>query len=113
MANTKDAVGGKLAVTQAFVTRHYKVGKQESLAQGGEEVIEVHRFATEPAKVEVSLGLTLNLGNFESARLSVGVVVPCYKEEVDGAYEWAKKWVTDRTQKEVESIRNKEDTTII
>lgn len=113
MTGTKDAGSSKLAATQAFVTRQYKVGSKEGLAQGGEEVIAVHRFATEPAKVEVSLGLTLNLGNFESARISVGVTVPCYKEETDAAYEWAKNWVSERTRREVESIRNKEDTNIL
>jgi hypothetical protein len=31
------------------------------------ETIEVHRFVVEPAKIQVGRGLTLNLGNYESA----------------------------------------------
>lgn len=113
MADTKDAASKKLAATQAFVTKQFKVGKQWGAVQGGEEVLEVHRFATEPARVEVSLGVTVNLGNFESAKLSIGVVVPCYKEETEEAFTWAKNWVESKVMSEVERIREKRDTNLI
>lgn len=92
--------------TVAFVQRQFFSGKD---AKGPPEVknetIQVHRFLTEPAKVSVAMGLTLNLGNYEAARLDVGIVMPCYREERDDAYEDSKKWVEDRLQKEVQDIR--------
>ena len=112
MANA-DAEKNKLAHTQAFVTKQYTANKKEGAIQGTDEVIAIHKFISEPARVEVSLGLTLNLGNFESARLSVGVTVPCYKEETDAAFEFAKEWVASRVATEVKNIREKGDTSIL
>lgn len=109
----KEVEARKLAATQAFVTKQFVVKKKEGVPQTEEETLAVHRFATEPAKIELSLGLTINLGNFESARLLVGMQVPCYKEESDDAFEWAKSWISDRLQTEVKQIRDKSDTSII
>lgn len=103
----------KLAATQAYVTKQFVVGKKEGVPQTTEETLAVHRFATDAAKIEVSLGLTLNLGNYESARLSVGMTVPCYKEESDDAFNWAKEWISERLKVEVQNIRDKSDTSII
>src|SRR4051812_42401043 len=83
--------------TAAVVTRQFFEGKEPSSAPDTKnEVITVHRFLTEPAKVSVSKGLTLNLGNYESARIDVSVVVPCYREELDWAYKYADGWVESR-----------------
>jgi len=69
-----------------------------------EEVISVHRFETEPAKVTVDYGLTLNLGNYESARIGVAVSIPCYVEEVDRTYEKATDWAAKRIMQERDDI---------
>lgn len=47
------------------------------------------------AFVEVSMGLTRNLGNYESVRIHVGLTLPCpaTPEEIDNAYHEAKGWV--------------------
>ena len=45
------------------------------------EHIEIRPFATVPAKVQVKLGRTINLGNYESARIDVSMEIPCYREE--------------------------------
>lgn len=70
-----------------------------------DELIAVHRFLVPPAKVGFSVGLTLNMGNYESARIEVSVEVPCYKEEIDEAYEYAKHMCSTRLQEEVQSVR--------
>jgi hypothetical protein len=111
MAKSKEeaqrvAVKALEAATQAFVTRQYKLGGVEGKAEGEEEVIAVHRFVTEPARVQMDLGLTLNLGNYESARVAVSVTIPCYKEEMEAAYAFGSAWVKDRIQKEVDEVRN-------
>lgn len=70
-----------------------------------EETMEVRNFQTVPAQVSLEYGLTLNLGNYESARLTVGVTLPCYAEEVDTMYEQARGWVEERINREKADIR--------
>lgn len=91
--------------TTLTVTKQFKLQSGEAEADPVDEVIEVTKFETEPAKVRVGFGLTINLGNYESARLDVSVEVPCYKEQVDDAYTAAKDWVEQRVQQEVAEIK--------
>jgi hypothetical protein len=93
--------------TTAFVRKQYfikNVASSDEVAT--EETIQVHRFLTEPAKVNFALGLTLNLGNFESARIDIGIVAPCYKEESEAAYVFAKEWVEKKLSSEVQEVRS-------
>jgi len=66
-----------------------------------------HKFETEPAVVSVELGVTLNLGNFESCRITVGLKAPCYVEQVDDAYKTALAWVSECLAEQASEIRNK------
>lgn len=68
--------------------------------------LSVRTFVTQPAIVELGYGLTVNIGNYESARVDVKLSVPCYREESDAAYEWARTWVEERVRKEVVEIKN-------
>jgi len=72
-----------------------------------EEILEVRQYVVEPARVDLNLGLTINLGNFESARVDVGVSLPCYSEEVDATYERAKEWAGARLQHEAQAVRGR------
>lgn len=65
----------------------------------------VHKFVTEPARVKRSYGLTVNLGNYESARVEVGVEVPCYKEEVSEADAFAAQFCEERLEEEVAKFK--------
>jgi hypothetical protein len=56
-------------------------------------------------KVEVGGGMTINLGNYESARIDVRLTVPCTKEELTEAYDWASDWVSERIQKAVKDAK--------
>lgn len=89
----------------AFVTRQFAVGRDKGAPDSQIERLKIHRYRTEPAKVSIAMGLTLNLGNFETARVDVSITVPCYREESDGAYSYARSWVEDRLQAEVDDIR--------
>ena len=51
--------------------------------------LSVRKFLVEPAYVRVSVGQTINLGDYESQRIDVAVSIPCYAEEVDVALEQA------------------------
>jgi len=66
-----------------------------------EGTLEVHKFVTDPARVNVDFGFTVNMGNYEFVRIDVGISVPCYKEEADEAYEHAKEWASSRVKEEI------------
>jgi hypothetical protein len=68
------------------------------------DYIAVRPFATVPAKVGVSLSRTINLGNYESARVAVSLDVPCYREEVLRIYPKVFSYVADRLEEEVDKI---------
>lgn len=95
----EERVGGRI-----FVTRSYgKDGAEEN----EEKELGVRRFETAPAHVRANYGLTINLGNYESARCDVSVTLPCYTEEIDGAFVEAWKLAKREIQDQVKSIRKK------
>ena len=59
-----------------------------------------------PARIEFGAGATINMGNFESARIDVRLSVPCKldPESIDSAYEFAREWVSSRIDDEAESL---------
>lgn len=89
------------------VTKQFKLGADSKWTDPKEidEQISVGRFLTAPAMVGCELGSTINMGNYESARVMVTVSVPCYREEVSAAYDWAKDFVEERFKKEVAEAR--------
>lgn len=91
--------------SKAIVTRSFRVNGEEGPEETQEETLAVHEFVTAPAEVGLDLGLTLNLGNFESARISVHLTTPCYREEMDDAYRFVERWVKDRIGSEVAEVR--------
>jgi hypothetical protein len=46
--------------------------------------------------VHVSGSQTLNLGNYESVKITVGVTLPCAKSDLSEAYEWSTNWVSNK-----------------
>jgi len=88
---------GKILVT--VTTSHYD--DDEGEVEETEEVW-VEKFDTEPAYVRAETGVTKNLGNYESLRVSVAITVPCYKERIDPTYEWASGKVATLLAEEVE-----------
>ncbi len=74
----------KVKNSVVHVSRTIKKGEDSTKSSESSESIAVHRFETSPAEVTVDYSLTVNLGNYESAKIGVIVTVPCYKEEIDG-----------------------------
>ena len=58
-----------------------------------------------PAEANMALGLTLNLGNYESARVDIGGNVPCPADEMSACHDKLKTYLTDRIQSECREIR--------
>lgn len=88
----------------AVVERNFKREYGEESDQD-EELISIQKFVTTPAEVEVGIALTMNLGNYESAKLSVHLRLPCYAEEKDEAFAFAQRWVEERVSRERDLIR--------
>lgn len=73
-----------------------------------DHVLRVGEFRTAPAKVLVSKGLTINLGEYQSARVTIGVELPCYVEEVGEVTDRAERMVEARVENEVLAIKKKD-----
>jgi hypothetical protein len=100
----------KAPATATITRRFFKIekGKQVAVPEGAkdeQETLEVRLFQTVPAEVGLAFGLTINLGNFEGARVDVSLKMPCYAEEKDDCYEHVLSWVGERVQKEAHEAR--------
>lgn len=90
---------------QAVVTTDLLHNNETVDSSTKEDDVCVKVFETTPAIVGVDYGITINLGNYESARVNISLQFPCYKEEIDDAYDFASKWVEDRINTETKLIR--------
>ena len=70
--------------------------------------LEVRTFLAAPAGVSVGYGATINLGDYESAKVNVQVSVPCYTEELDEAILFASGIAEKRVRREVAEIKGEE-----
>lgn len=57
------------------------------------------------AVVGTTRGLTLNIGDYEFARIDVTLNVPCNPDEVDTTYENVEAWVDAKIETQRKSIR--------
>jgi len=83
------------------VTMEKKVGKEEYKMVGGssEDVTPPLMVpANELMMLEVEGGRTVNLGNYESARVSVSLRMPCSKADLEEAYKFATDWVSGKVE---------------
>lgn len=101
MTQAKQKTNGQIWVSSQFV----KAGKPTGEPVTKEDMILVDTFETEPAVVEAKVGLTLNLGNYESLRIDAGVTLPCYKEEVEKAHDLAFQLAEQRVFAKVKEIQ--------
>jgi len=94
----KQNVAAHAARGKMWVTRHYPNAEEKT----EETEFSVQDFEVEPAWVKAGYGLTINLGNYESARCDVGVTLPTYVEEIPSAFkkawELAKQEISEQTK---------------
>ena|SRR5210317_999800 len=90
------------------ITTRDSIAEVRKTMFGKEEVsnerIRIRPFISQPASISVKAGITINLGNYESARVDVMLTMPCYPEEVDQVYEDTKNWVDSRVDHERRNI---------
>lgn len=70
-----------------------------------EEPFAVYDCDQPPAQVHVTYGLTINLRNFESARVDVGITVPCRPDEAAQTLKKAQEWVGERVKNEARRVK--------
>jgi len=56
------------------------------------------------ARVRYAVGMTLNLGDYQSARVDVGIELPADVDKTDEVYEQAVEFCNDRLMEEVENL---------
>jgi len=98
LAEKKDMV----TVTRTIPVEIGGSGEEEVI----EEHVEIRPFVSEAARVTIAKGLTLNLGNYQSARIDVGISLPCYPEELGDMVETVNTMVESRLMMERDSIRD-------
>lgn len=74
--------------------------------QGGEvtEKTSTEPLHTDGTLVGFKMGYTKNLGNYESVRVEVSLVLPTYTENVEHAYKVAKDWADNKLTEAVAEI---------
>ena len=90
------------------VNRMYKEGRILTKEEAADELIQIRvpsSASTALAQVEFNARMTVNLGNYESVQLGVGIKLPCYVEEVNEAFATAKKIVDIKLNTEVDALR--------
>ena len=103
-ANQFSSVLGAAPVKQSAkpgvgkTTATKKVGGVESVLVDKQE--EVHPPVMIPpdklCMVYISGSQTINLGNYESAKVTVGVTLPCTFDALDSTYEAGSEWVSEK-----------------
>lgn len=89
---------GSIVVSRTFNKRPEKDTEEHS-------EFEVGVFQTETASVSVPISITHNVGNYESVKTGVIVTVPCYVEEIEEAFVFAKE-MAERKAEEMSDFSN-------
>lgn len=104
------AEGGRATVRREYDENGVIVWEEiEELDESDLPTIATRLFATPPARVSVSGSLSVNMGDYESAKSMVTLSLPCYPEEVDACYKYADKWVTKILKKDVKKAQRHSD----
>ena len=104
-----DVLQDRLTKAQEYLIRvsvDTKIGKKGKEVQRVKEIGKVS-VEGEPFKVVGSVGLTINLGNYESARVSAGLEYPTSKEGIPEAFKEVWKIIEQEVSQEVKGIKEK------
>ena len=93
-----------LMPTVVRVSRSVKVdGQDQAQESDDEEIIEVHRFVTQPAVIPFRYEVKRSK-DFQSVGISVGVELPCYVEEIPEGMDRAQEIVVERLRQEMPKL---------
>lgn len=98
----------KPIISTTTVSKSYK--KEEVPGAGQSESKTEHPGVyTNGASLYVEGSRTINLGNYESARITVGINIPLLQaspEELNIAYEWGSTWVSSHIEEAVSEAKS-------
>jgi uncharacterized protein GlcG (DUF336 family) len=95
-----------VAPAKAEILVESKVAKGEYKQQSQEsETLVPGLFHTNGMKITVEGGTTINLGNYESAKIGVSVTIPCSPDTMNEAYDYGLAWVGERISKETKNAK--------
>jgi len=99
-----DEGGAVLAEPLVLTVRRMYKEDGDLVTSPDEEVeeIQVQDFHVEPARTSLRVNHTVNLGNFWSLSVQVGVDVPHYREEHEAAWKFAVKTAAERLLDQIE-----------
>lgn len=104
---------GKGEVTSAVVRRGEPVKEPEARVSERVESPEAASKTGGPlARVEYKAGATVNVGNYESLRVDVGIVLPSRMSpgSLDMTFEFCREWVEGKVEEEIARImKERED----
>ena len=69
------------------------------------EVVVPGLYSSNGMRVTVEGSHTVNMGNYESAKIGVSLTVPCSPDSLNEAYDFAMAWCGERIQSEVKSAK--------
>ncbi len=104
----------KKAPPEATVTKEVKesgktiaeTSKTEKVADAP-GVDEVQDLQEQPwCEVGVQSSYTHNLGNYQSVKIGVSIMIPCKPPEIDEVYDFCKNFVDNKLSKEVADLEN-------
>lgn len=97
---TDDRRNGLVATSAEIVSRGEILAERHK-----EEIVERKKIEGPAASVGVNMGTTINLGNFQSARIDVQVTLPCAPEDVEATYKEVCDFARTHIREEAKSIR--------
>ena len=94
-------------ITGSTTTSKTKAKAPEVLVGHKDETINPGVIIPESALylVTVEGGSTINLGNYESARIHVSLRVPTTKDDLNASYDWAVTWVGERIEAAIKDAK--------
>ena len=93
----------KVKAEEAVITVTRTILKDDPVATT--EHIKVRVFATDTIRVGTTLGVTMNMGSYESMRVDVKVDMPCYIEEAKECFGQVVRFAFSRLKEEVEGLK--------
>lgn len=79
--------------------------KDKSEQESVEKVGDDNLFEEPPCNVGITAGMTINLGDYNSAKVQVSIHIPCKPEDIEEAYEFGRDWVEGKVTELVEQIK--------
>lgn len=102
----EDADGEQHAIVARVSSRYVRARAGATEDTPVTYILGTQKFSTKPAVVRRGYGVTLNMGNYETARIDVSLELPCYVEDLEAADEWAAKWCEHRIEQEIRAMRS-------